>query len=292
MVNLDEILSDKFPIRKQLHDYYLQNKLCINDGMSCAMFSKCEASCRWEAREILPTTGAYVGEEYDKYRILFVGINTNEGSPKGDNFYLCYEWISGDDDWIAGTIHRSMKKILRNNQLIPFETKKYFAFTNSIKCSVKKNAGNPTFSMDANCLYRKGYLFDEIRILSPNLIITLGDTPFYSIQSNYIDSVKVLDPDFKDRLISIIVDGKIIPICRLYNPGQGYRTPRAVYKNIRENNIMPKDWKRFFSDEPKLGGNIYLYLENKYQKSNRIDKANPLYDEMFSRLLSIINIGL
>jgi hypothetical protein len=256
------------------------------------MFSKCEASCRWEGREILPPTGAYVGEEYEKYRILFVGINTNEGSPKGDKFYLCYEWISGDDDYIAGSIHRIVKKIIGNNNLAPQETKKYFAFTNSIKCSVKKIAGNPTFSMDANCLYCKGYLFDEIRILLPKLIITLGDTPFYAIQSNYIDSVKELKLEFKDRLISISVDEKTIPVCRLYNPGQGYRTPRAFYKNIRENNIIPKDWNRFFNVEPKLEENISLYLEGKYQKSNRIDKANPLYDEMFSKLHSIFNIAL
>ena len=131
-------------MRLLLKELYEETKLDRNNGKECPSFPKCFASCKIENRKLMPPTGAYVGEEYNKNRILFVGINTNRGSSDSDQFYSCYDWISGDDNFIAGAIHRIVKKVLGNPELMPAETKEHFAFTNAIKCSVDKNAGKQT----------------------------------------------------------------------------------------------------------------------------------------------------
>lgn len=274
-------------MRTTLNELYDKIKLNRNDGKDCPSYAKCFASCKIEKRNLMPPTGAYAGEDYQDNSILFIGINTNQGSSDSSQFYSTYNWISKDDSYIAGTIHRIIKKVIGNPEMDPKETRRYFSFTNAIKCSVDKIAGKPTISMSSNCLYFHKYLFKELQVLKPRVIFTLGSFPFDAIKSEFIDTVEFVDDDFREWLYTIKLENKDILVIGLYNPGQGYRTPRSIFKKIREGKQIKDKWKIFISDDFKKADDLAQALERKYPIENRIDKANPFYDAIFDKLISV-----
>jgi hypothetical protein len=275
-------------IRNELDAFYGSSLINYNDGRDCSLYSKCSASCIWEDREITAPTGAFIGDEYDKYRILFVGINTNKGSKDSTDFYSSKNWISGDDNYIAGTIHRLVKKIVAKPTINPDDTKKYFAFTNAIKCSVNEKAGNPTQTMEINCIYLNKFLFNEIEILKPRLIIALGEIPFKAIRINYMNTIKSIDPLFNTWALTIQGQGNEIAIISLYNPGTGYKSLRGIYNKMKKENRVTGE-RRIFTDEIfNESCEIGVILESRYPADNRIDRANPFYDLMIDKLLCLI----
>lgn len=278
-------------MRFQLEEYYGKVGLDKNDGKDCPSFKKCQSSCRLAGKNIMPPSSAFIGDNYDKFRVLFLGINTNRGSANSGEFYSAYDWISGPSTensvYIDGTIHRIIKKLSGKDSLKPEDSRAIFAFTNVVKCSVDKDAGNPTEVMCVNCVYKHGYTFEEIKLLKPKLIIALGDKPFNAIRNEFIDSVENIDHLFANWIFSFGIDYMSTAVIGLYNPGQGYRTPRSIFKKIREGKHIEEEWKMFISDDFKEEDDLAQALERRYPKENRIDKANPFYDAIFNKLISI-----
>lgn len=159
---------------------------------------------------------------------------------------------------------------------------------NVIKCSVSKRSGAPTESMSIRCPYIEKYLFQELEIFKPKIIFAFGESPFSVVRNMNFDSVKEVSGNFKDWLFKYSLDNDEVFVCRLYNPGQGYQTPRRIFKKIKEKKDI-KDWMRFISDENIKRGNIANNLNIEYDEKNRIDKANPFYDEMFNTLWNQIS---
>jgi len=141
--------------------------------------------------------------------------------------------------------------------------------------------------MEKNCVYKLGYLFEEIKILKPKLIFALGVFSFNAIKNEYIDTAQNIAPSFEDWIISFSIDDISTTAVRLYNPPQGYQTPRSKFNKIREGKSIEEQWEKFLPDDIKKTGNREQALENKYPKENRIDPENPFYDAIFTKLISI-----
>ena len=276
-------------MRRKIEEYYQELGLDKNEGRNCPSYVKCVNSLILQDKDkkLLPPVGAYVGHSYEDRRILFVGINPNMNWNKKYGFDSCKDWISADDAWIAGTIHRIMKKILGNAELQPEDTKDSFAFTNAVKCSTNNDFATPSDVMHINCLYQNKYLFEEIGILKPKLIVAFGDTPFNAIRNEFINSVVIINHLFTNWIFNVSIDDMSTTVIGLYNPGQGYRTPRSIFKKIREEKNIGEEWKLFMSDDLKKEIDWAKTLENIYLEKNRIDKANPFYDAIFDKLIQI-----
>lgn len=278
-------------MRFQLEEYYRKVALDKNDGEDCPSFKQCQRSCQLVGKNITPPSSAFIGDNYDKFRVLFLGINTNQGAKDSGEFYSAYDWISGSSTeesvYIDGAIHRIIKKISGKDNLKPEDSRAILAFTNAVKCSVDKDAGNPTEAMCVNCVYKQGYVFEEIKILEPKLIIALGDMPFNAIRNEFIDSVENIDNLFSKWVFRISINDISTIVIGLYNPGQGYRTPRNVYKKIREGKHIGEEWEIFLSDDLKSKNDLAQILEKRFPEDKRIDKANPFYDAIFDKLISI-----
>lgn len=292
--------AEQFPYQQtelgmELHRLYDEWSLNRNDGHDCPLFEDCDASCIWDLAEarITAPTGAYVGKKYHQDRWLFIGINTNRGSEDSTEFYSSYKWISEPKSegspHIDGAIHRMVKKLLRSSNLEPNHTKDHFAFTNIVKCSVTKAAGRPTGTMFNNCTYRQQHIFKELDTLKPKWIFALGDLVFDAIRYVYHRNVKTAGHkggNFKGWVYTYDEYGYPTTVIRLYNPGQGYQTPRRFFKNItREDNL--KYWQEFFSEDLVLSDDIHKKLDNLYPDMHRIDKSNSFYDAIIDRLLTI-----
>jgi len=288
-------LSNNIPVTtigKILEEFYQNSGIRRNNGQDCPSYVKCSSSCKLEGREITPPTGLYFGEAYEEKRILFIGINTNCGSASSKDFYSCYRWISkkGTEESISidGAIHRIVKKILNNSNMPKEETRRHFAFTNLVKCSVDKSAGSPTKTMWDNCEVKHGYLFEEVNMLKPRMIIALGRPPFYAIKSHYIDTVEHFSPNFKEWMFSFKMGSNLVVVWFAYNPGQGYQTPRNYWKKIKEKNSV-EGWKIFLPPEVTTTKQLEEYLLKTYNGQTLVDKKNPFYEMLLDRLIAVAN---
>jgi len=278
-------------LREALHAIYEKAGLFKLDGKGCEHYEKCAASCNWNhcGRKILPSTGGVVGEKYgqEKIRPLFVGINTNEGSKNLAGFYDSYSWSSKNDSGIAGCMHRVTKRVLNEPDMDHVQTSEYFAFTNLIKCSVAKRAGSPTGAMIENCIVKKGTVFEEIKLLNPDVIFCLGDHPFCRIQNHFITTVEEIKHEFNQWLYSIKLNDRKIPVIHLKHPPQGYPWLRSAHNKIENGKPLADSLKLFIPDDPKAQHDLNAWLEEKYPenlKQHRIDTANPFYDLIFDTL--------
>ncbi len=241
-------------IKEQLEKIYEESNL-RKDG--CPLVQACDNSCNWESRKKTPPMRSYVGEEYEKHRILFVGINYNgsdverEKIEQNELFDYVRKYISKDpgsicSQHIDGVIHALTTKIVNGPNLNPSDTGKMFAFTNIVKCSVDKDAGKPTNTMYENCAIRRGYVFKEIEILKPKLIICIGDPPFEGIRSHFADSVLNKD-EFGNWLFRFENNGDKTYVLRVYNPPSGYRYIRSEWNKVQKGNLS-ETWRKFFRE--------------------------------------------
>jgi hypothetical protein len=220
---------------QQLHKLYCKLQLTERNGKDCKYYPSCEKSCKWTGRNILPPTGGYVGSHYSQHRILFVGINTNQGSADSDHFYSSYEWLSLEkspsSQYIDGVIHRFLQRYF--GQILDFkEARRRFAFTNLVKCSVMGQAGVPTPVMNDNCRLRLGTMFQEIEILRPRSIVCVGEPPFGSILWHYLTEVVEDDSPWKDWRFAIKRRDADMKVVRLLNPPQGYQSVRKLQNKL------------------------------------------------------------
>ena len=264
----------------------------------CVLAGACSNSCKWESpdKRRTPPVGAYVGEEYEKHRILFVAINYNydslaESSEDEDNLFdYVQKYVSRSKEtinsrWIDGAIHAVVERILGENNLSPDETKKCFAYTNVVKCSVSKNAGMYTRTMFENCAIRQAYVFKEIDILRPQQIIAFGRDPFEALKSNFASTIQVTG-DFQDWLFRFQSNGRQRSVIRLYNPGQGYRYIRKEWKSIKQSGSIGQHWRPFFPDQLS-NSEIVSELKAKESKVKYQDHFNPLYEVVLEKLVEL-----
>ena len=280
------------PLRKELDAFYRRSGLTTRDGADCPSYEGCRASCLWEGedgRKITPPTGAYVGRDYEAHRLLFVGINTNRGSDSSEAFYDSYHWISpaeSDDSRIAGVIHRLTCMILGKPQLRTEQSREYFAFTNLIKCSVNTQAGRPTRVMKDGCQIRHGFLFDEIDILKPRMIVAMGEAPYYAISDHYIQTVREVEGGINGYMYQFQHEARPVVAWFVYNPGA--RAPRTIWKEVRTSNTVSDGYRRFMptgmSDR-----DLRAFLEKEYAAEQHVDAGNLFYQMMLHRLIDAAN---
>jgi hypothetical protein len=281
----------KHPLAVKLDNYY--GRCNIREGNSgCAYYKQCKCSCAWEddKRSLSETTGGpYVGELYDKHRILFIGINTADPQK---HLYECYSWISGPKSengrHIDGAVHRIMKLYLGDSTLTSSETREFFAFTNAIKCTVSTKAGKPTSTMRGNCLIKAAYVVDEIRILQPRLIICLGEDQFYHVRNYLFENAVKIDAQLADVVLRLDFESTQAVMIRLYNPGRGYQSIRAAWKKLCKEPpvVLPKAYARFLParlDAPSQRREI----ESIAPRVTCVDGHNLLYDYVIEKLLSL-----
>jgi hypothetical protein len=140
-----------------------------------------------------------------------------------------------------------------------------------------------------NCTYRQMYFFKELDILKPKWIFALGEFPFDAIRFVYhknVRSVDHKDGDYKGWVYIYNEYGYPTTVVRLYNPGQGYQTPRRYSKSITKPEKW-KQWQEFFSDDLVFGEDIRKKLDELYPEVHRIDKSNSFYDAIIDRLLKV-----
>ncbi len=258
------------------------------DGRGCPSYPICCESCKWQnERKLLPPTGAWVGDNYGESRILFLGINTNQGSKDSKSFWAPEKWYNSDREYLGRATNQIIKKVW-DRKFNHNDSMNYYAFTNVIKCSVSEQSGAPTEVMSIRCPYIEQYLDKELKVLKPKVIFAFGETPFQVVQNLNMETVEEVSDNFKDWLFKYTFKNNEVFVCRLYNPGQGYRTPRNIWKRINGKGKID-NWMRFISNKDIKRNDIANHLESKYQKENGIDKANPFYDEMFHTLWNQIS---
>jgi hypothetical protein len=281
-------------MRQELKKYYREIGLDENEGRNCPSYLKCAKSCEQGDRGIfIPPIGAYVGERYSDLRVLFAGINTRQDKKQRfDAPYRC-KWFdnlkdaNGQD--IDGALNNITRKLARLKSIEGVDPQHLIAFTNAVKCSVTKNAGAPTNVMRVNCINECGYLFKEVEILKPKLIIAFGAMPFTALRNAYKESITVIKKQFEDRTFYIENQTLKSVVLKLNNPRNGYQGLRKIYKKIKEGKeaMIGDQWTRFLPENVEGENNLAQALEDKYRKEKRIDKANPFYDAMFDKLIEI-----
>lgn len=297
MTQVSPPITDR-ELQEQLDELYRSEKLNKEDGKGCEFFKQCEASCLWDDgdRDIMPPVGAYVGEQYRSHRIMFVGINSNMGARSSEEFYAPYGWISKENSqesvYIDGAIHRLCKKLLSDPSLQPEDTRKVFAFSNLVKCSVDELAGAPTPAMIENCAVRARYLFRELVILSPRIVFCLGEVPFQLMFNYFCADAESIDDHYKDWLFKVSGESQEFTCVRLYNPGQGYRGVRRVWKALIEARGVDEGWHRFLLGQERTPEQLKMEVsrvESLYPEEDRIDRASPLYDHIVEHLIQLSN---
>ena len=154
----------------------------------------------------------YIGKNYDKYRILCLGINLND---YGDSLYAMRELTA-----FAVEKLKDGKKQLQGSSLVPHRTYTYaaiwliksglfsndilgdisneillkaldyIAITNTVKCSTEEKKGYPYFNMWNNC--SENILLEELNILKPKRIILIGNSRNYNILQGFLSNVSEL----------------------------------------------------------------------------------------------------
>jgi len=279
-------------MRQAIKAYYRDKGLDKENDDFCPSVKTCKKSCEWGGRrEFIPAIGAYVGEKYSDLKVLFVGINTRQEKALSFDAPYKYGWFNnlktknGQD--MDGALNNITQKLARFKSTTSNDPQDLIAFTNAVKCSAIGLAGAPTEVMCANCIHIHGYLFDEIEILKPELIMAFGEIPFSALLNKYIADVSVIDENFKDWIFLIENETIKIVVIKLYNPGQGYRTPRDIYKKIKNGRPISSQWTRFMPDIKNGKDNLTDALLRKYADANHIDPNDLFYDAMFDKLIEI-----
>ena len=128
---MSEITTVK--IREQLSILY--NKENLTENQKCDHFSQCEFGCQIDnkSRTLLEPVGAFVGNNYLKNRILFIGINTN-GAGGINAMYRGKEFSNGLE-WFYRKPFKEIHKLLKFHFALNDEYLNDIAFLNIIKCS-------------------------------------------------------------------------------------------------------------------------------------------------------------
>jgi len=181
------------------HFYGSQNLLEVNLRTNCHRKEKCWtlSSQRHSNYHIYHP---YIGSKYHQERIMVIGINMNDYGGSDAATYLANKaqkeiqagkiMTFANKSGYRGSLlwHRLLSYaaiLLQTKGAIPINSDKkhptkedlsnafpYIAFTNSIKCSPKKNNSTPSKGMRENC---PDYILKkEIGILRPKTIIILG----------------------------------------------------------------------------------------------------------------------
>ncbi len=209
-------------IDKKFKELYSEIGLIDEKGKILTLHSTCKYcnNCWQDIEDRKPgndgfwtITKPWVGKNYEKLKLLVVGINMNEyGSYDGavnlveqakKEYELGYtkNFVS---ETYKGTFlfHRmtsyvnaiiEKESIYTPNWINSFPSKQdliksfdLFAYTNQIKCSPVGEKSKPTYQMWENC--GNYILKNEINLLKPNKILVLGDSDNFSYLNN-----KVLD---------------------------------------------------------------------------------------------------
>jgi hypothetical protein len=207
-------------------------------------------------------------------------------------FYSCYNWVSSADtahspyiDWV---MHRVTGKMLGTLIADPSESKRHFAFTNVVKCSVASKGGRPTKTMGDNCSVRHGYLYREIEILSPRIVVAVGEPPYSAIVSHYVDTATSTGGDVPyEWAVDLLIGGNPVVLVRLANPVQGYQSLRRVWNRLRDSALLEKgrEWMLPLGVYDAEG--VAKYLDNTYSGSECVDRPNPFYELLVDKLVSV-----
>lgn len=217
---LDQLLIQLYK-RLDIYDTSLQDN-CLNckycwEGMEERKWSDLEVEAYLDDDDTDPTKlyMPWIGEHYNKQRLLIIGINMNHyGGTYAQRIIV--------DEWVRTQLKEGKKMILRNEDYsgshfwhrVPSyssvlieqsgnmefdwdedgfpsgeslsQTFEYFSITNSVKCSPKGEKSKPTSQMWDKCLSH--ILKEEIKILNPHQILILGSSEnFYYFKNEILD---------------------------------------------------------------------------------------------------------
>jgi hypothetical protein len=170
----------------------------VENGISASRFA-CEHQddCRTVCSEFTEAREALVGCEYENGvvpRLLFISLDPPFGEDDATKRTVeaMVKWEEGCDHsklpksrhWyrtheLALTLLKSFKPDLRLEH-----TCKYFAHTNSAKCSTNQEGGrSANWKLFENC---REYLRGEIEALKPDIIVTQGDAARIAIEHHFV----------------------------------------------------------------------------------------------------------
>ncbi len=282
-------------IREKLNNLYIED-IISPEGWKCKFEKQCANSCNLYGKELLFPIGAMVGDFYEKHKILFIGINSNDGAKGPEDFYACYEWLQIKSIAISKVIWYLTQRLTGEQNAEIGEAMDRIAFTNCVKCSVDKEAGTPTRVMYNNCIMKLEIMIKEITILKPKLIICLGDPPFWAIQSCFIDSVELIKKEhkvngFNEWMFKFHSDNESINVIRLFNPGRGHIRVNKIYNNLHIDSYkLPENWRKFVATYTNSGSRLANELTNKFKMKDSADIINPFYDAMIEAMMSEIGL--
>ena len=227
---------------QELRTYYYSN------GISAFAF-RCHFanSCRLFCHNFVEAKEAYVGAEYEKEydkekgtlpRVLFLSSDPGGGDPNPQTRTMeaarHYEetcdpnGLPRNGHWYH-THHLAWIFLSRFDPSLQFEDiGPYFAHTNSAKCCEDVNQRRESAArLFENC---RGYIYGEIQILDPDILITQGDYARWAIEygfSNFTTPV-VIDPANDHCNYHLIpMNGKEVLWFAPYHPNQ----PRGLYNS-------------------------------------------------------------
>jgi len=235
-------------LRRELNDYY------ESEIKHCCYHDQCEFGCKKQfsnVEKLGEPVGAFIGENYDKHRILFVGINTNEAEGiksiyKDQDYSKGLEWTYHEIDQLLKVHFGFEESNIRN-----------VAFTNLIHCSwipakgTKGKRSEPVWIQWVNCIHRQKVVETEIDKIQPQLIFAVGDSVYDELQIKYYETKRDLIPHY---LFTVNNNRNTYAIARL---------PHLF------NQIWPRRWMKEFKNGkfPKTYKPIFEYL-GIYQEGN------------------------
>lgn len=178
---------------QELEDYYKQQGI-LSTSFTCKFKNKCRGDCA----DFTGPKSAFVSSGYENRslpRLLFLSLDSGSGD-KNDNNRLPFAVREQEEiNRNIHTLHKS-KHWYRTHELAWYVlkrfdsnlyidgVKKYFAHANSAKCCMnkvqRKKANAILFN---NC---KRYLKEELKILSPDIVISQGHEAKNAVWSLYI----------------------------------------------------------------------------------------------------------
>lgn len=216
---------------EELKKYYVEKKISAMD-FKCCNVKDCEGD---NSPNFSSAREAYVGKEYENHtlpRVLFVSLDPGQSPVEPElktmdaqraNEATCYpSYLKKNSHWyhthdLAFTLLRRYKEDLELDFVCP-----YFAHTNSAKCS--QNKDDKSQADGRFFWYCKEYLKGEIAILNPDVIVTQGNQACWSIQSEYEQSITLIEVEENPQLCNfgtIEIEGRERIWFHCYHPRYG-----------------------------------------------------------------------
>lgn len=206
-------------IVRNLKKYYTHEQIVPGEKFNCKNKEKCKVT----SNDLAAGMQCHVGTKYgeSKYKVLVVSLDCGDGCADDiDTRTEVIEKCSLSNLHMKGT-----GKIISDfYEMTSIEALKYYAMTNSCKCSRKKSTNQQQYDLHFNCLE---YKIKEIELLNPDVIYFQGINSLAGIE-NKLQQIEDIPQELSSRIKQIEINGKKYPAVICIHPSARGRHRKAV----------------------------------------------------------------